>query len=143
VNRSTVVVSFIALLLVGSVSMAAAEPKTIPGWADIMQDMEVFRGALSKALGDETVLLTYVPDYGVVLVFDTYGDIPIVQKQVERALRFIVPAISLLPSGQKLVVAGRYSSSRFDSAWELLYVSTPVSNGDPSTWDMYINKASD
>lgn len=142
-NRFGIAALLVGLLVIGSVPMATAEPKKIQGWADIMQDMEVFRGALSKALGDETVLLTYLPDYGVVFLFDTFGDISTVQKQVERALRFIVPAISLLPSDQKLVVAGRYSSSRFESVWELLYVSTPTSSGDPSTWDIYISGVSD
>ncbi|MEA4882442.1 MAG: hypothetical protein VB144_02060 [Clostridia bacterium] len=143
-NRSRIVVLLIGLLLVGSVSIAAAEPKKIPGWADAMQDMEVFKGALSKALGDETVLLTYLPGYGVVFVFATYhDDISLVQRQIERALRFIVPAVSLVPSGQKLVIAGRYDSSRFDSVWELMYVSTPTSSGDPNTWTIYINRLSD
>ena len=135
-RRFCIVVLVVVLLAFGSVA-SAVEPKTIPGWADLRQDMELFKGALKQAVG-YTVLNTYLPGYGVVFMFTAKnGDVGVVQREVERALRFIAPTISLLPEGEKISVVGYYDGF---NEWELVYVSRVGTSADPATWDVYINK---
>lgn len=129
----------IALMLLGTITSVAAEPKTIPGWVELRQDMELFKGALGRTVGS-TVLNTYLPGYGVVFMFSVkYGmSLDDVQYEVERALRFITPTIGVLPEGEVIAIVG-YSES-FSSDWEIMYVSRADSSADPDTWDIYYNK---
>lgn len=127
----------IAMMLLGTITSVAAEPKTIPGWVELRQDMELLKGALDGTVA-ETVLNTYLPGYGVVFLFSVeYGmALDDVQYQVERALRFITPTIGVLPEGEVIAIVGY--SSRDD--WEIMYVSRADSSADPNTWDVYFNK---
>ena len=127
----------IAMMLLGTITSVAAEPKTIPGWVELRQDMELLKGALDGTVA-ETVLNTYLPGYGVVFLFSVeYGmALDDVQYQVERALRFITPTIGVLPEGEVIAIVGY--SSRDD--WEIMYVSQADSSADPNTWDVYFNK---
>lgn len=135
-KRSCVVVLAVALLIIGSVA-EASEPQTIPAWTDMRQDMELFKGALKQATA-YTVLNTYLPGYGVVFMFTVKGgDVAAVQREVERALRFIAPTISSLPEGEKIAVVGYYDGF---TEWELIYVSNANTSGDPAAWDVYLNK---
>lgn len=129
----------IALMLLGTITSVAAEPKTIPGWVELRQDMELFKGALDRTVGS-TVLNTYLPGYGVVFLFSVkYGmALDDVQYEVERALRFITPTIGVLPEGEVIAIVG-YSES-FSGDWEIMYVSRADSSADPDTWDIYYNK---
>lgn len=129
----------IALMLLGTITSVAAEPKTIPGWVELRQDMELFKGALGRTVGS-TVLNTYLPGYGVVFMFSVkYGmSLDDVQYEVERALRFITPTIGALPEGEVIAIVG-YSES-FSGDWEIMYVSRADSSADPDTWDIYYNK---
>ena len=127
----------IAMMLLGTITSVAAEPKTIPGWVELRQDMELLKGALDGTVA-ETVLNTYLPGYGVVFLFSVkYGmALDDVQYEVERALRFITPTIGVLPEGEVIAIVGY--SSRDD--WEIMYVSRADSSADPNTWDVYFNK---
>ena len=127
----------IAMMLLGTITSVAAEPKTIPGWVELRQDMELLKGALDGTVA-ETVLNTYLPGYGVVFLLEVeYGmALDDVQYQVERALRFITPTIGVLPEGEVIAIVGY--SSRDD--WEIMYVSRADSSADPNTWDVYFNK---
>ena len=127
----------IAMMLLGTITSVAAEPKTIPGWLELRQDMELLKGALEGTVASE-VLNTYLPGYGVVFLFSVkYGmALDDVQYQVERALRFITPTIGVLPEGEVIAIVGY--SSRDD--WEIMYVSRADSSADPNTWDVYFNK---
>jgi len=127
----------IAMMLLGTITSVAAEPKTIPGWLELRQDMELLKGALEGTVASE-VLNTYLPGYGVVFLFSVkYGmALDDVQYQVERALRFITPTIGVLPEGEVIAIVG-YSSR---DHWEIMYVSRADSSADPNTWDVYFNK---
>jgi len=129
----------IALMLLGTITSVAAEPKTIPGWVELRQDMELLKGALDGTVASE-VLNTYLPGYGVVFLFSVkYGmALDDVQYQVERALRFITPTIGVLPEGEVIAIVGYSESLRGD--WEIMYVSRADSSADPDTWDIYYNK---
>jgi hypothetical protein len=133
----------IALVLVVSLLAltglaVAAEPQTIPGWADLRQDMELFKGALDRTVSD-TVLNTYLPGYGVVFLFSVKYNMEVsdVQYELERALRFITPTIGLLPEGEVIAIAGYKEGFRGD--WEIMYVSRGDSSSDAETWDIYYN----
>lgn len=130
----------IALMLLGTITSVAAEPKTIPGWADLRQDMELFKGALDRAVSN-TVLNTYLPGYGVVFLFSVKSNMEVsdVQYELERALRFITPTIGLLPEGEVIAIAG-YKNEWFEDDWEIMYVSRADSSADPDSWDIYYNK---
>lgn len=135
----------IALVLVVSLLAltglaVAAEPQTIPGWADLRQDMELFKGALDRTVSD-TVLNTYLPGYGVVFLFSVKYNMEVsdVQYELERALRFITPTIGLLPEGEVIAIAG-YKNEWFEDDWEIMYVSRADSSADPDSWDIYYNK---
>lgn len=127
----------IALMLLGTITSVAAEPQTIPGWADLRQDMELFKGALDRAVSN-TVLNTYLPGYGVVFLFSVKSKMEVsdVQYELERALRFITPTIGLLPEGEVIAIAGY----KVLGDWEIMYVSRADSSADPDTWDIYYNK---
>jgi len=132
-------ICLVVMLLLGTVTAGAAEFKTIPNWAALRQDMELFKGALGRTVGS-TVLNTYLPGYGVVFLFSVkYGmALDDVQYEVERALRFITPTIGVLPEGEVIAIVG-YSES-FSGDWEIMYVSRADSSADPDTWDIYYNK---
>jgi len=125
-------------MLLGTVTAVAAEPKTIPGWVELRQDMELFKGALDRTVG-HTVLNTYLPGYGVVFLFNANSnDLAAIQREVERALTFITPTISSLPEGERIAIVGYRVS--FTGDWEIMYVSRADSSADPDTWDIYYNK---
>lgn len=132
-------ICLVVMLLLGTVTAGAAEFKTIPNWAALRQDMELFKGALDRTVSN-TVLNTYLPGYGVVFLFSVkYGmDQEDVQYEVERALRFITPTIGLLPEGEVIAIIGYYEG--FMEEWEIIYVSRADSSADPNTWDVYFNK---
>ncbi len=128
----------IAMMLLGTITSVAAEPKTIPGWVELRQDMELLKGALDGTVASTRVLNTYLPGYGVVFLFSVkYGmALDDVQYEVERALRFITPTIGVLPEGEVIAIVG-YS---YWDDWEIMYVSRADSSADPDTWDIYYNK---
>lgn len=135
-KRSCIVALAVVLLMIGSVARAA-EPQAISGWTDMRKDMELFKGAIKQTLA-HTVLNTYLPGYGVVFMFTAKsGNVEAVQKELERALRFIAPTISSLPEGEKIAVVGYYDGF---SEWELIYVSNANASGDPATWAVYLNR---
>lgn len=49
-KRSCIVVLVVALLVISSTALGS-EPQAIPNWADIRQDMELFKGALKQTVG--------------------------------------------------------------------------------------------
>src|SRR5690554_3872398 len=112
-------ICLVVMLLLGTVTAGAAEFKTIPNWAALRQDMELFKGALDRTVSN-TVLNTYLPGYGVVFLFSVkYGmDQEDVQYEVERALRFITPTIGLLPEGEVIAIIGYYEG--FREEWEIM-----------------------
>jgi hypothetical protein len=128
----------IALMLLGTITSVAAEPKTIPGWVELRQDMELLKGALDGTVASTRVLNTYLPGYGVVFLFSVELGMALddVQYEVERALRFITPTIGVLPEGEVIAIVG-YS---YWDDWEIMYVSRADSSADPDTWDIYYNK---
>lgn len=128
----------IAMMLLGTITSVAAEPKTIPGWVELRQDMELLKGALDGTVALTTVLNTYLPGYGVVFLFSVELGMALddVQYEVERALRFITPTIGVLPEGEVIAIVG-YS---YWDDWEIMYVSRADSSADPDTWDIYYNK---
>jgi len=44
----------IALMLLGTITSVAAEPKTIPGWVELRQDMELLKGALDGTVAQHS-----------------------------------------------------------------------------------------
>lgn len=128
----------IAMMLLGTITSVAAEPKTIPGWVELRRDMALLKGALEGTVAD-TVLNTYLPGYGVVFMFEVeYGmALDDVQYEVERALRFITPTIGVLPEGEVIAIVGYRES--YSGDWEIMYVSRADSSADPDTWDIYYN----
>jgi hypothetical protein len=128
----------IAMMLLGTITSVAAEPKTIPGWVELRQDMELLKGALDGTVASTRVLNTYLPGYGVVFLFSVELGMALddVQYEVERALRFITPTIGVLPEGEVIAIVG-YS---YWDDWEIMYVSRADSSADPDTWDIYYNK---
>ena len=133
-KRWCFVASLVVLLAIGSAAMAS-EPKTIPNWNNIRQDMALFQGALKETIG-YTVLSTYLPGYGVVFMMDASGDLEKVQREIERALIFITPTISSLPEGEIIAIV----AWRDSYYWELMYISKANTSSDPKTWDIYYNK---
>lgn len=136
----------IAMMLLGTITSVAAEPKTIPGWVELRQDMELLKAALAGTVA-RTVLNTYLPGYGVVFLFEVeYGmALDDVQYEVERALRFITPTIGVLPEGEVIAIVGYYYYDGwfpewYSGHWEIMYVSRADSSADPDTWDIYYNK---
>lgn len=136
----------IAMMLLGTITSVAAEPKTIPGWVELRQDMELLKAALAGTVAS-TVLNTYLPGYGVVFLFSVkYGmALDDVQYEVERALRFITPTIGVLPEGEVIAIVGYYYYDGwfpewYSGHWEIMYVSRADSSADPDTWDIYYNK---
>lgn len=127
----------IAMMLLGTITSVAAEPKTIPGWVELRQDMELLKGALEGTVARLEVLNTYLPGYGVVFLFSVKSGMALddVQYEVERALRFITPTIGVLPEGEVIAIVGY--SNLYD--WEIMYVSRADSSADPDTWDIYYN----
>lgn len=128
----------IAMMLLGTITSVAAEPKTIPGWVELRQDMELLKGALDGTVAS-TVLNTYLPGYGVVFLFEVRTGMALddVQYEVERALRFITPTIGVLPEGEVIAIVGYYEL--YSDVWEIMYVSRADSSADPDTWDIYYN----
>jgi hypothetical protein len=128
------VVAFLVVLVAISSAAMASEPKTIPNWNTLRQDMELFKGAFEK-VADMSVLNTYLPGYGVVFMGRcSFAKIEDVQRQVERILTFITPTIASLPDGEKVAVA--VYSSGFP-AWELMCVTAAGTSGDSATWEVY------
>jgi len=139
--RRVVAISVFVLLMVLGAGVASAQVgQPIEGWAEIRQDMELFKGALDRTVAG-TVLNTYLPGYGVVFLFSVkFGlDLEDVQREVERALRFITPTISSLPPGERIAIVG-YNEDIFDRDWELMYISDAGTSADPATWTVYFNQ---
>ena len=135
-NRSFVVVLLVALLLLGSVAVSASEPKTIPNWASLRSDMELFKGAL-KTIGSD-VMNTILPGYGVIFILQSYKKVEDVQLQIERALVYITPTIASLPVDERIAVVCYCLSY---PGTELMYVSKAGTSANPETWDVYLNVA--
>ncbi len=130
-KRSCIVVAIVALLVTSS-TVLANEPKSIPDWDNIAQDMELFKGALKQTVGS-TVLNTYLPGYGVVFIFTTTNDLTTVQREIERALNSIT--IRSLPKGERIAVVGCHGIVLKER--DIMYISDADTSADPDTWDIY------
>ncbi len=137
-NRYLTVLLLVAFLLLGSAVISASEPKTIPNWVTLRQDIEMLKGSL-ESIADR-VMATYLPGYGMVFVCSSsFKELSVVKPRLERALYFIAPIIVSLPTSERLAIV--YYSVPGDPDWELTYVSKASATADPETWDVYINVA--
>lgn len=139
--RRVVAVLLVMLVMVLSATAASAQVgQPIEGWAKLRKDMELFKGAIDRTVAN-TVLNTYLPGYGVVFMFSIKSGLTVedVQREVERALRFITPTIETLPAGERIAVVG-YREDLLGRDWELMYISEAASSDDPTTWMVYFNR---
>lgn len=137
-KRLCIVVLVVLALAIGS-TVKAYEPKTIPNWYALRQDMKMFKGALESIV--DSVQNSYLPGYGVVFMCRvSLKDVGKIQAQLERALIFITPTIASLPAGEKVTITC-YCSAFPD--WELIYVSKADTSAKPETWDVYLNAEPD
>jgi len=134
--RLSVLVIVVTMVVTGAAPALAQQ--SIDGWSEMRRDMEMFKGALERTVAN-TVLNTYIPDFGVVILFTVKFGLSEqdVRRDIERALTYVTPTIERLAPGERIVIAG-YSTGLF-SDWELLYIATKDSSADPSTWDVYRN----
>jgi hypothetical protein len=133
------VVALVIMMLAASSTVKASEPKTIPNWYAIRQDMEMFKGALESIV--DSVQNSYLPGYGVVFMCkSSFKDVDELQPKLERALIFITPTIASLPAGERVTITC-YCSAFPD--WELIYVSKADTSAKPETWDVYLNAEPD
>lgn len=137
-KRLYVMALVLMMLAIGS-TVNASEPKTIPNWYAIRQDMEMFKGALGSIV--DSVQNSYLPGYGVVFMCKaSFKGLNEIQPKLERALIFITPTIASLPAGERVTITC-YCSAFPD--WELIYVSKADTSAKPETWDVYLNAEPD
>jgi len=139
--RRVVTASVVLLVMLFAAVVASAQVgQPIEGWVELRQDMELFKGAIDRTVAN-TVLNTYLPGYGVVFLFSIKSGLTVedVQREVERALRFITPTIEALPAGERIAVVG-YREDLLGRDWELMYISEAASSDDPTTWMVYFNR---
>lgn len=134
------VILILLCLALFSAVVSAQTVESIPDFAAARAEMELTKGAISRTIG-VTVLNTYIPDFGVVFIFTVSSDktVEVARAEIERAMRFLGPSLERLKDDEKIVMIAQREG--FTETWEVMYITTKATVGDPSSWKVYVSRS--
>lgn len=138
--RSIVVIGVMLAAFALSSGLVGAQ-NSISDFQLLRDDMELAKGAIKQTVGD-TVLNTYIPGFGVVFTFTVAYDEEEenITRNIERAIRFLVPSLERLAEDEKVVLVGQREGLFDNSFLEIIYITSKANAADPDSWEIFINR---